>query len=303
MKILILGSSGQVGSELDVQLNSVLSNVISGLETKNLKSSDINYKDSKVLGTILEDFAPDWIINAAAYTNVDQAELDKEAAFEINFSLVCELVKYCSQNNVLLFHISTDYVFDGEGNTPLKEDDTKNPLGIYGQSKLAGEEHIINNLTGYLILRTSWVFGLNGNNFVKTILKISQHKDILEVVSDQYGAPTSARSIARTIATMILHMREASLDDSRWGVYNFSGYPYVSWAGFAEKIVTQASKKLLTHPNTSIKYIYTNDYPSVAKRPKNSMLECSKIKHIFNIDPDNWNHSLGIMLDEINEDT
>ena len=134
-------------------------------------------------------------------------------------------------------------------------------------------------------------------------MKISQHKDVLEVVSDQYGAPTSARSIARTIATMILHMREASLDDSRWGVYNFSGYPYVSWAGFAEKIVTQASKKLLTHPNPSIKYIYTNDYPSVAKRPKNSMLECSKIKHIFNIDPDNWNHSLGIMLDEINEDT
>lgn len=302
MKILILGSSGQVGSELDVQLNAVLSNVISCLETKNLKSSDINYTDSKVLGSILRDFAPDWIINAAAYTSVDQAELDKEAAFEINYSFVCELVKYCSQNNILLFHISTDYVFDGEGNTPLKEDDAKNPLGIYGQSKLAGEEYIINNLTSYLILRTSWVFGLNGNNFVKTILKISQQKNVLEVVSDQYGAPTSARSIARTIARMIFHMREASLDDSRWGVYNFSGYPYVSWAEFAEKIVTQASKKLLTHPNSSIKCINTNDYPSVAKRPKNSMLECSKIKHIFNIDPDDWNDSLGVMLDEINED-
>lgn len=290
-----------MGSELDAQLNLVLSNIIPNLKIKNLKSLEINYTDSKVLGSIIRDFAPDWIINAAAYTNVDQAELDKEAAFELNFSFVCELVKYCSLNNIFLFHISTDYVFDGGGNNPLKEDDIKNPLGIYGQSKLAGEEYIVNNLIGYLIIRTSWVFGLNGNNFVKTILKVSQQKNALEVVSDQYGAPTSARSIARTIAKMILHMREATLDDSRWGIYNFSGYPYVSWAGFAEKIITHASKKFLTHPNSSIKCINTNDYPSVAKRPKNSMLECSKIKHIFNIDPDNWNDSLGIMLDEINE--
>ena len=184
-----------------------------------------------------------------------------------------------------LIHISTDYVFSGEGDEPFTEGSATQPLGVYGTTKLAGEAAIKQALSAHIILRTSWVFGAQGKNFVKTMLKLSASRDEISVVADQFGAPTSARGIAETIASIVFSMSEAMPEDDRWGTYHFSGYPFTTWAAFAETVFLQAQEVGLISNAPQVTPITTAEYPTPAARPLNSRLDCSKIGAEFGISP------------------
>lgn len=301
MKILVLGASGQVGSELAKCFNDFL---LSGksCDTLTLASrSDVDITDSMALRNFLDNHEPNWIVNSTAYTAVDQAETEVAQAYSVNEHAVRVLAEWCAAKNSNLIHISTDYVFDGEGECPFFEDNKVAPLGVYGLSKLAGEEAIRETIERYIILRTAWVFGSSGRNFVKAMLYLADTQGEIGVVGDQYGAPTSARGIAKAIVTLVSNMSTAKSTDKRWGTYHYTGTPFVSWAEFATEIFLQADQKAITSIIPTVKKIKTEQYPTPAKRPHNSRLDCSKIMKVFGIVPDNWHQSLGEMLDEIKE--
>ena len=217
------------------------------------------------------------MINATAYTAVDKAEVERSLAFSINEGSVQCITEYCGVSGARLIHISTDYVFGGGGREPFTETDPTGPIGIYGLSKLAGEERIRGGLRRHIILRTAWVFGANGNNFVKSMLSLARNKSAISVVSDQIGAPTSARAIAGAIAAVVSQMLTADEEDSRWGTYHFSGYPYVSWADFASEIFRQAKNREIISRAPFVMPVTSSEYPTLAARPRNSRLDCSKI--------------------------
>ena len=299
MRILVLGASGQVGSELGTQLENVLSEGEQNYSLVLAGRSEVDVSNLSALRDFLRFHNPDFVINATAYTAVDDAETEVSHAYRVNEHAVRVMAEYCAAENSNLIHISTDYVFDGSGDLPVFEGNEVAPLGVYGASKLAGEEAIRAALTRYLILRTAWVFGVSGANFVKTMLYLSQTRNELGVVGDQYGAPTSARGIAKAIATMVLQMSEAESADDRWGTYHYTGYPFVSWAEFAREIIRQGNQRSIIFENPTVKAISTEQYPTPARRPHNSRLDCSKIAEVFGIEPDDWQASLGEMLNEI----
>ena len=301
MKILILGASGQVGSELGTQFNDLSCVGQNGGRSILASRSDVDVADLQALREFLNHHQPDWIINATAYTAVDKAEIETTQAHGVNEHAVRGLAEYCSTNNSKLIHISTDYVFDGSGKRPFCEDSKAVPLGVYGKSKFAGEEAIRSTLAQYIILRTSWVFGAKGSNFVKTMLRVAETRGELGVVGDQYGAPTSARGIADAITTIVSHMFSAESIDKRWGTYHYSGSPFVSWAEFANEIFTRAVRSGLITNAPRVNVIDTSDYPTSAVRPANSRLDCSKLQSTFGIEPDDWKRSLGLMLNRLKE--
>ena len=300
MKILVLGAAGQVGSEIDAALTSVsASSKVDCPAIINMNRDHCDVGDPSAIEAVIDEHQPDWVINAAAYTAVDQAESEPDLAHKINSLASKILAECCSRMGVRLIHISTDYVFSGEGDEPFTEESATQPLGVYGATKLAGEAAIKDVLSAHIILRTSWVFGAQGKNFVKTMLKLSASRDKVSVVADQFGAPTSARSIAETIASIVFSMSEAMPEDNRWGTYHFSGYPFISWAAFAEMVFLQAQEVSLISNAPQVIPITTAEYPTPAARPLNSRLDCSKIAAKFCISPDDWKASLGIMLEEI----
>lgn len=299
MKILVLGASGQVGSELERQLENVFSSERQGYSVMFASRSSVDVTNLPALTGFLERSCPDWIINATAYTAVDEAETEVEYAYMVNEHAVRVMAEHCAARNSNLLHISTDYVFDGGGELPLCEDNDAAPLGVYGASKFSGEEVIRAVLAKHLVLRTSWVFGASGVNFVKTMLRLAQNRGELRVVGDQFGAPTSAKGIAKAVACMVLQMFEAKSIDERWGTYHYAGNPFVSWAEFATEIFQQAKQRAMISSAPTVTAISTEQYPTPAKRPHNSRLDCSKIKEVFGIERDNWKASLGEMLDEI----
>ena len=209
------------------------------------------------------------------------------------------MAKCCSRVGARLIHISTDYVFSGEGDQPSTEECVTQPLGVYGKSKLAGEVAIRQVLAPHIIMRTSWVFGARGKNFVKTMLTSAASRDQVSVVSDQFGAPTSARGIAEAIASIVLSMLKAMDEDDRWGTYHFSGYPYTTWASFAETLFLQAQEVGLISKGPLVIPITTANYPTPAARPLNSRLDCSKLETKFDISPDDWKVSLRAMLESL----
>ena len=299
MKILVLGASGQVGRELATQLENVLSVAGQNYSLVLASRSEVDVADFPALRDFLRLNNPDFVINATAYTAVDNAETEVTQAYRVNEHAVRVMAEHCAASNSNLMHISTDYVFDGSGELPVPEHNEVAPLGVYGASKLAGEEAIRAALTEHLILRTAWVFGVSGGNFVKTMLRLAQTRNELGIVGDQYGAPTSARGIAKAIAMMVLQMAEADRADDRWGTYHYTGNPFVSWAQFASEIFRQGNKRSMISQTPVVNAISTEQYPTPAKRPHNSRLDCSKIKDVFGIEPDDWRRSLGEMLDEI----
>lgn len=301
MRILLLGSTGQVGSEVRGQLESLVNLDGFAHEINFAGRSEVDVSDYLALQEFLENQRPAWVINATAYTLVDKAEAEIELAYQINENAVRCIAEYCKTHGASLFHISTDYVFDGLGAIPFRETCLVSPLSVYGASKLAGEEAARKTLPRHLILRTAWVFGSKGNNFVKTMLRLAQSKTEIGVVGDQFGAPTSARSIAKTIVTLVSQMLDAEDDDPRWGTYHYSGHPYVCWADFACEIFRQATAKAIIECPPAINVLGTDEYPTPANRPVNSRLDCSKICDVFGVEPDNWGHSLGLMLDEMRE--
>ena len=298
MKILVLGAAGQVGSEIDAALTSVSESLKVDCPTIiNLNRDDCDVGASSAIEAVIDVHQPDWVINASAYTAVDQAESEPDLAHQIN-SLAPEIsAECCRRMGARLIHISTDYVFSGEGDAPFTEESSTQPLGVYGATKLAGEAAIKQALSAHIILRTSWVFGAQGKNFVKTMLKLSASRDEVSVVADQFGAPTSARAIAETIASIVFSMSKASPEDDRWGTYHFSGYPFTTWAAFAETVFLQAKEMGVIGNAPRVIPIATTEYPTPAARPLNSRLDCSKIGAKFGISPDDWKSSLGIMLE------
>ena len=190
-------------------------------------------------------------------------------------------------------------MFPGRGDLPFDETAVTEPLGVYGKTKLRGEQAIRDALQAHIILRTSWVFGERGTNFVKTMLRLAGSRNQISVVADQIGAPTSARSIAETIASIVFAMQGAEETDTRWGTYHYSGYPFCSWSGFAREIFTQAVELGLITSSPQVHSITTEEYPTPAKRPHNSRLDCGKIRTIFDVEPDDWKVSLTAVLSSL----
>jgi dTDP-4-dehydrorhamnose reductase len=287
MRVLVTGAAGQVGSE--IVKAAPPSAIVFAFDSEQL---DIN--NSVLLNEIVEGCAPDIIINAAAYTNVDKAEQDPGCAYSVNEKAVKNLVKVANARDILLLHISTDYVFDGESSKPYTEIDTEKPLGVYGASKLAGEKAIIKACEKYFILRTSWVFGGAKSNFVTTMLRLSKDHDVLRIVSDQYGCPTSTQSIAAALWTMAdRYISGHSLD---FGVYNYCGAPCTTWYDFANTIFNIAHKTGLISSKPKVVPIKSKEYPTLAQRPKYSVLNCEKIKENIGIEQPSWMKDLEYML-------
>ena len=238
------------------------------------------------------------IINTAAYTEVDQAEENYDTAMTVNGILVENLAKICKEFNILLVHISTDYVFNGEGNTPFMEHQKTNPICVYGESKLKGERAIKQSDCRYVIIRTSWVFSEFKENFLKTMLRLAQKNDSIKIVSDQIGCPTYAQDIAKAIISVISFFKNNKI---KYGIYHYTGDDPCSWYQFAEYIFFEAQKLGFKIPKTIIP-IKSNEYKTLAKRPKYSVLNCSKIKKEFKISQSNWKIGVQKALLKISDD-
>ena len=263
MKILITGAGGQVASELVRENKDYKFNLFP------FKRSSLDITNKNSIKNKFIQVQPDIVINAAAYTSVDEAEQEYKTAFQVNMQGIRNLAKFCKKFDIPLLHISTDYVFDGKLKRPYVETDNVNPLGVYGRSKHFGECELRKIMKKHIILRTSWVFGLDGNNFVKKILNLSQTNSELSIVSDQHGGPTSARAIAMVLLSLSQKFMQDK--DLPWGTYHFCQLPHCSWYQFASKIIEQASiiKKV---PKVKLNSISSETFNSITKRPQNSML-------------------------------
>ena len=304
MRIAVIGSGGQVGSELvGLDWSSYLAE--HKVEVISFTRAELDVTNEAAVRTTLSEVKPDWVINASAYTAVDKAESDSVAAYSVNAVGPEILARYSNELGAKLIHISTDYVYPGEGSAPLTEDDAVGPTGVYGASKLAGELLVSRACPEHIILRTAWVYGASGGNFVKTMLRLGADRENLNIVSDQWGGPTSAVGIAGAIATMIgvVTDRDAGSEDLShlWGTYNFSGEPHVNWAQFAQAIFSEAVSLGLISSEPVIEPITTEQYPTPAKRPFNSRLSNQKIADVFGLQPDDWRASLKDMLVELRE--
>lgn len=287
MRVLITGARGQVGQEL--MLSAPHDWQVSGFG-----SSELDISDAQQVRAVLQSLQPQLIINAAAYTAVDKAETDSQRAHAVNHLGAENLAKAAQQVDCPLLHISTDYIFAGQHAKPYTEEDVPAPSSVYGASKWLGEQAITSCCKRHIILRTSWVFGLHGNNFVKTMLRLGQERDTLSIVSDQVGGPTSARSIAHALWQIAEQYKNSG--NSIWGTYHFSGAPTCSWYDFANEIFTQASALKLIERCPTLKPINTSDYPTPAQRPAYSVLDNSKISQQLKIAQSDWKNELNIML-------
>ena len=281
MSIVLTGANGQVGSEIQKFASKYGVPVVAYSRSE---CNIANYSDTKKL---IETTSPELIINTAAYTAVDAAEENTEEAFEINQTGCENLARIGLQYDIPLIHISTDYVFNGIVDAPYKETDTPSPESVYGKSKLAGENAIAKNCRKYIILRTSWVFGEYGNNFVKTILRLAKDKKEISVVNDQTGCPTSTQSLAEAVLEIVSAIRQGK---NNWGIYHFCGKPETTWYGFACTILEQAAALGQLVP--IVVPIKSNQYLHKAKRPKYSVLDCKKIRTIFSIEQPDWKKDL-----------
>lgn len=294
MKILLFGSSGQVGWELQRSLAPLG-------EVKACNRQEADFENPDRLREIIRKYAPDVIVNAAAYTAVDKVEDDPDTAHCINAEAVGLLGDEAKRLNAWLVHYSTDYVFDGTKSEPYLENDQPNPLSVYGRTKLKGEEAICESGCKYLIFRTSWVYSAHGSNFAKTILRLAKERDVLNVVADQVGAPTSAELIADITALALyritgvknsIHPRESHplFPEQAIGIYHLTPRGETSWYGFAKRLLTEAQERgidLRINPD-NIHPITTADYPVPAKRPANSRLNTDKLTEVFGVSPPHW---------------
>ncbi|WP_455021377.1 dTDP-4-dehydrorhamnose reductase [Neisseria elongata] len=283
-RILITGGSGQVGHCLKAQLEGCA-------ELSVPDSSALNIADRRSVRQAVETFRPDYIINAAAYTAVDKAESDAERAFAVNRDGARYLAEAAEAAGAAMLHISTDYVFDGAGGAPYDEAAPTAPQNIYGASKLAGEQAVLAACRRAVVMRTSWVFGAHGQNFVKTMLRLGRERDSLGIVADQYGAPTAATDIAAALITVVRRHTPEQLAE-RAGIYHYCGSPYASWFEFAETIFAEAAAQGVLAKIPAVKPIATADYPTPAKRPADSRLDCGKIRAVFGIGPCDWHSAL-----------
>ncbi len=289
MKVLITGCYGQLGTEL-MKLAKTY-----GCEAAGFDRDTLDITHQKSVEKMIEQHEPDAVMNAAAYTAVDQAEEDTEVAWAVNATAVGYLADACAKHSIPLVHISTDYVFDGSKQGEYREEDTVSPLGVYGESKLAGEEAVRKLCDSHYILRTSWVFSSHGNNFVKTMLRLGKEREDLGVVADQFGKPTSAQEIARVIYELLSSQKHA------WGTYHLAQPDAISWHGFAQRIFKEAARQDVDLSLKTLNAIDTVDYPTPAKRPQNSALDCTKLEETFGLKMKPWQESLSEVIKELKD--
>lgn len=274
-KILVTGANGQLGQCLQK-----ISSQFEEFEFIFTDSETLDITNKEEVNDFFWQNAPDFCINAAAYTAVDLAETDIEKAFLVNADGTENLAEACAENNAQFIHVSTDYVFDGENNLAYTEEDFTNPLGVYGASKLAGDELALEVNPCSVILRTSWVYSEFGKNFVKTMLSLFATKEELNIVADQFGQPTNANDLAEAILKIIKSEKITP------GIFNFSNLGRISWFDFAEKIAE------LSEAMIKLNAIETSQYPTPAKRPKNSVLDLDKISKTYAVPLKPWEESL-----------
>ncbi len=282
-KFLITGAHGQVGYCLVQQLQGKH-------EILAVDRDELDITDESAVKKTVKDFHPNVIINAAAYTAVDRAETEVELSEAINVKGPKYLAKAAKSIDAAILHISTDYVFDGQIECKYKETDITAPQSVYGRTKLEGEKAVAETNDKFIVLRTAWVFGEHGNNFVKTMLRLSKTRDTLSVVADQIGGPTYAADVAR----VLIHIAEQIIKGKNieYGIYNFTGKPYVTWYDFAKAIFSEAVSQKVLKKAPIVNPITTADYPTPAKRPANSCLDLTKIQQVFDIQPSNWQNAL-----------
>ncbi|AML52489.1 dTDP-4-dehydrorhamnose reductase [Falsihalocynthiibacter arcticus] len=278
--ILVFGKTGQVGREL-----SKLAGVVC------LGRDEADLSDPEGCARIIRDRAPLGVINAAAYTNVDKAEDEREIAQAINGTAAGAMAVACRDLNIPFVQISTDYIFDGAGDSPRSPEETTGPLNIYGVTKLAGEEAVRAANPIHAILRTSWVFSEHGSNFVKSMLRLGRERDSLNIVADQVGGPTAAQDIAAACFDIVQQLAQ---DPSKSGTYHFAGAPDVSWADFAREIFHQ------TGITCVVQDIPSTAYPTPAKRPKNSRMNCYDLS-AFSLERPDWRASLTKTLNKLDQ--
>lgn len=288
MKVLITGAKGQVGSELVSQAAKL------GHEVIATERAQLDITKNQLIQEFVTKTKPDVIINAAAYTAVDNAETEQDTAYKINAEAVNYLSKACKALDIPLLHISTDYVFDGSKSEPYREDDPVCPVNLYGASKRKGEEYLEQSGAKYINLRTSWVFGLQGNNFVKTMIRLAKERDEFGVIDDQIGGPT----FARDIASALLKIAEKTMATgfNNWGTYHFSGMPYVSWWEFAEFAIQTSLNLGYLHKLPKVKKLTTDQYPTPANRPNNSCMSIQKIQTNFGIEGSDWKAGVKLLV-------
>lgn len=287
---MIAGANGQLGCELVRQADPREF----ALLTPPHSQMDITRYDQ--LKNRLAELRPDMVINAAAYTDVDGAESEAEKAFAVNATGTANLARLCAYHQIPLIHVSTDFVFDGSRQQPYRETDPAAPLGVYGQSKAAGEDKIRSTLNEHIIIRTAWLYGFHGHNFVKTILRLAGEKSHIRVVNDQFGSPTSASDLADALLQVAARLKNRR--DANWGTYHYCGQGITTWFEFAEKILVLA-KSCISMRTTRLEPITTAEWPTSAKRPAYSALDCSRIRADFGIHPKAWQLSLKTTLDRI----
>jgi dTDP-4-dehydrorhamnose reductase len=281
MKITVFGRTGQVATELARQAN-----------VTSLGREDADFTDPNQIAKIANDLDSDIFINAVAYTAVDKAEEDSATAELVNATSVAALAQAAAARMIPIVHISTDYVFDGTGTEPFATDANTGPLGVYGRTKLAGENALREAGGAYVNLRTSWVFSAHGNNFVKTMLRLGAERDALNIVADQIGGPTPAADIAAACLTIARRLHDGV---GPYGDFHYSGAPDVSWADFAREIFAQSGVAC------AVNDIPTTDYPTLAQRPLNSRLDCSKTEEMFGLPRPDWRAGLSDILAELSE--
>ena len=286
-KILVTGGNGQLGKEIQE-----LAQAYPQFEFVFLSKEDLPINNFELVRVFFDAVKPAYCINCAAYTAVDKAESERDLAFQVNGEAVGVMAAICKERNVRFIHISTDYVFNGEGNYPYTENFPTDPVNAYGASKLEGEKQALQLNPDCLIIRTSWVYSSFGKNFVKTMIRLMNEKDEIKVVHDQIGSPTYAADLAKVILNIVANVQSTK---GKWepGIYNYSNEGIISWFEFA-----QAIKEIINCP-CEVKPIKTADYPTPAKRPAYSVLDKTKIQETFGVQLKDWRESLGICIKKI----
>jgi dTDP-4-dehydrorhamnose reductase len=283
VNILVTGAKGQLGTELMRQGSD------RGFSTFPVDLPEVDITSPDPVRSAIRDAGASLVINCAAYTHVDMAESQDMAAYKVNSLGPAILSHVCSETKIPLIHISTDFVFDGSKKTPYLETDPVSPLSVYGKSKAVGEAVVERILKRHIILRTSWLYALQGQNFVRTILRLGAERDALRVVSDQLGSPTCAADLADAILTLSEAIRIRG--EVAWGTYHYCGKGVISWYEFAQAILDIA-KTYMPLKTNRVEPITTDQYPTPAKRPPQSALNCEKIQNQFGIHPRPWRDSL-----------
>ena len=285
MTILLLGANGQLGQELQralAPLGAIVATTRSGVLPDGSACEVADFDQPGSLTALLDRLRPSVVVNAAAYTAVDRAEEDRDAAFRANAEAPGVLASWCAQAGVPLVHYSTDYVFDGQGTRPYREDDATAPLGVYGASKLAGEDAIRAAGGRHLIFRTAWVYASHSGNFLRTMLRVGADRDVLRVVADQVGTPTPAALIADVTAQALQH------DGALSGTWHLTATGETSWHGFAEAIFTEAVAAGVLARAPTVEAITTAEYPTPARRPAYSHLDVAKLEQDFGVTLPRW---------------